>query len=638
MGSARQAYTDRLPSIIDNMGDGFLVVDRELVVRYANGAARELLKRTSCEVLGREIFELLSPSVIEGFRARLQDSLETGNASFFDSCITGEEHDDTFEFRVNPHSDCISILFFRSNRRKTAERALMESEERFRALVESSPMAILLVRKGRYIYSNRAGTRLLGFKSNDQLGNIEAIESVAPGFRDKVLEHIDRAMKGEEPESFEIKICRGSNESAWLMCSIVIVQMGQEPATLIVGQDVTGRRLAEIEKDRLQSQFQQRQRLESVGRLASGVAHDLNNLLSPILGYGEMLLDESIYADPRREPIEQIVSAGERARDLVNQLLAFSRKQVLEVREVDLNDLVRNFHKLLRRTVRENIDIVTDLQEGLPHVQGDIGQLEQVLMNLAVNAQDAISGGGRIVIRTSTKESSEPDGDDLVLLEVTDSGCGMDEKTIEHIFEPFFTTKEKGKGTGLGLATVFGIVSQHGGQISVTSQPGAGTSFHLAFPALGGERVFYREKVSLSVADGGSETILLMEDDPQVRMIAYRILTSRGYKVLQADNCEQALQRAAEVDRISLLCTDVVMPGMNGPELFGKLSEIHPEMKVLYMSGYTQDVIMECGLDGSAADFIQKPFTFKTLAAKVRECLDTSRNIKPAMPPLHRGS
>ncbi|MFP4350577.1 MAG: PocR ligand-binding domain-containing protein [Desulfococcaceae bacterium] len=395
---------------------------------------------------------------------------------------------------------------------------------------------------------------------------------------------------------------------------------------------ITERKRAEEERARLEERFHQSQKLESIGRLAGGVAHDLNNLLSPILGYSEMLLADAVGMDPRRDSLTAIVTAGQRARDLVRQLLAFGRKQTLKVEPVDLNILLKHFHRLLRRTIREDIVIHMDLARALPPIQGDAGQLEQVVMNLAVNAQDAMPDGGELTIETSAAVLDEAyaarhEGvtpGSYVMLAVSDTGCGMDAETREHIFEPFFTTKEKHKGTGLGLATIYGIVKQHAGHIWIYSEPGAGSTFKIYLPVAGREVSAKSEAARTQPAadPGGSETILVVEDNQQVRELTNTILEREGYRVLSAHSGESAL---VELNRhqgpVHLLLTDVVMPDMNGRELFDKISATHPHMKVLYMSGYTDNVIAHRGVLDADIGFIQKPFVVTGLAAKVREVL-----------------
>ncbi len=396
--------------------------------------------------------------------------------------------------------------------------------------------------------------------------------------------------------------------------------------------DITSRKQAEEEKKRLEEQFHQAQKLESVGRLAGGVAHDLNNLLAPILGYSELLLDEMSTRDANRRPLEEIANAGTRARSLVGQLLAFSRKQALQFQLIDLNQLLKDFESLLRRALREDIAIDWHPAGSLPKVQGDPGQLEQVVMNLAVNAQDAMPDGGRLIIETSRVELDEnyagkkrgvvPGA--YVMLAVSDTGTGMDADAMEHIFEPFFTTKEKDKGTGLGLATSYGIVKQHGGNIWAYSEPGMGTTFRVYLPIAGETSKEPRGPLALSQkSERGFETILIVEDDPQVKTLTATMLQRMGYTVLTAENGQEALAVLQDCeDGIHLLLTDVIMPNMNGRKVFEQAARLFPGIKALYMSGYTDDVIAHHGVIDPDVDFIQKPFTAKALAAKVREVLD----------------
>ena len=393
---------------------------------------------------------------------------------------------------------------------------------------------------------------------------------------------------------------------------------------LAVKRDVT-------EEIKVEEQLYQAQKMESIGRLAGGVAHDLNNLLSPILGYGEMLLEDTPPNNPRREPLEEVVSAGKRAQSLVRQLLAFSRRQSLQFQPIDVNDLLGDFKKLLRRTVREDIEIHMRLPPRIPQVKGDLGQLEQVVMNLAVNSQDAMPNGGRLTIETEQVELDEDYArkkrgvkpGPYVKVAISDTGFGMDADTLEHLFEPFFTTKESGKGTGLGMSTAYGIVKQHGGNIWAYSECGLGTTIKVYLP-IPAETL---EKVSDSAPKQpeirGSETILLVEDDRQVRNLASIVLERCGYTVLSAASGEEALSvLQSHTGEMHLLLTDVIMPDMNGKEVFEQISESWPDVRVLYMSGYTDDVIAHHGVIDAGVNFIEKPFNIKTLATKVQEVLN----------------
>ncbi len=395
--------------------------------------------------------------------------------------------------------------------------------------------------------------------------------------------------------------------------------------------EIVGRKRVEDEGKRLQSQLIQAQKMESIGLLAGGLAHDLNNLLTPILGYGQMLLGDFGRDDVRKGRVTEIVEASMRARDVVRQLLAFSRKQTLEIKLIDLNRVLTRFERLLRRTIREDIVIRTVLTPDLPLVQGDIGQLEQVIMNLAVNAQDAMVDGGLLTIETAVTELRETDTraregaspGTYVVLSVRDTGCGMDDGILSRIFEPFFTTKERGKGSGLGLATVHGIVKQHNGSICVHSEPNAGTTFQVCLPISEGAVRPSDSFPPVGLVDlHGSETILVVEDNQQVRDLVHSILTRRGYTVLVAESGKAALTLLDEHDGpVQLLLTDVVMPELNGRKLFERVRERCRDTKVLYMSGYTDDVIVHRGVLDSGVSFIQKPFLVEALAAKVREVL-----------------
>ncbi len=394
-------------------------------------------------------------------------------------------------------------------------------------------------------------------------------------------------------------------------------------------------RFVAVKKDisrelKLEEQFRQSQRLESVGRLAAGVAHDLNNLLAPILGYAEMLLEDLASQDDPRRKVEQIIRAAEGSRDLIRQLLAFGRKQILDVKTVDLRRVVRDMKKLLRRTIRENIGLEFHLSPAPCPVEADTGQLGQVLMNLTVNAQDAMPDGGALTIEVArayldeeycaSRPGSKPGR--YIMMSVSDTGTGMDAETREHIFEPFFTTKAE-MGTGLGLATVYGIVKQHGGNIWLYSEPGEGTAFKIYLPAVGeDETVEEGGRIELKESRG-VETVLVVEDNEMVRDLARRVLERQGYAVFAAAAGGEALQRLdAHQGPLHLLLTDVIMPDMDGMALSERVSKAHPEAKVLFMSGYTENVIAHHGVLKEGIHFIQKPFSVADLARKIRETLE----------------
>jgi two-component system, cell cycle sensor histidine kinase and response regulator CckA len=385
------------------------------------------------------------------------------------------------------------------------------------------------------------------------------------------------------------------------------------------------------DRKRLEQQLIQSQKMEAVGRLAGGVAHDFNNLLTAISGYNELVLSQLPPGDPRRGHAEEIRRAADRAAGLTQQLLAYSRRQVLEPKVLDLNAVVSSMEKMLRRLIGEDVELATMQQPGLWPVRADPGQLEQVVLNLAVNARDAMPRGGRLQIATgnvAVDAASALSGvalvpGDYAVLTVADNGLGMTPEVKARLFEPFFTTKEKGKGTGLGLSTVYGIVKQSGGYIWVDSEPGRGTAFRVYLPRCHAEPDRLEPPpASPESTTAGSETILLVEDEPEVRNLVEKLLAMQGYTVLVAASPSEALQLCEkERRRIDLLLTDVVMPDMSGRELARRLEPSRPEMRVLYMSGYTEDAIGRHGVLDPEIAFLQKPFSPDALARKVREGL-----------------
>ncbi|HNY26508.1 MAG TPA: PocR ligand-binding domain-containing protein, partial [Candidatus Sumerlaeota bacterium] len=394
---------------------------------------------------------------------------------------------------------------------------------------------------------------------------------------------------------------------------------------------ITERNHAEEEKEHLQAQLLQAQKMEAVGQLAGGVAHDFNNLLAVILGYGELIETGLPENSPWREEVLQIISAALRAKDLTRQLLAFSRKQVLEMKPVDLNLLVENMEKMMRRLLGETIELLVILAPNLGRVKADTTQLQQVMLNLCVNARDAMPGGGVLTIETQAvpfagEESVRPatlQACPYVLLSISDTGHGMDAETQRRIFDPFFTTKEVGKGTGLGLATAYGIVKQHGGEILVESVPGHGSVFKVFLPEAQVDREEVKGSSEEGTSEGQGEVILVVEDEQVVRELTCRMLTSLGYRVIEAPEPELCGEIARSSDRIDLLLTDVIMPGLNGRQVYEQIKGIRPDLKVIFMSGYTDDVIADQGILEEGVHLINKPFKAADLNKVVREVLRT---------------
>jgi len=448
----------------------------------------------------------------------------------------------------------------------------------------------------------------------------------------RLEEIILRRQRGEViPSRYEFKGLRKNRETIDLEASATQTIYRGESVSLVYLRDITDRKRAEEALRRTEEQLRQSQKMEAIGQLAGGVAHDFNNILRVIKGYSQLSLNEIKEGEPLRENIEEIRKATDRAADLTRQLLAFSRRQIMEMRVLDLNDLLVSLEKMLRRVIGEDIELVTILTEDLGRVKTDPGQIEQVIMNLAVNARDAMRDGGRLTIETANVDLDEAYARShvavipgrYVMISVSDTGVGMTTEVRDRVFEPFFTTKEKGKGTGLGLSTVYGIVKQSGGNIWVYSEPGKGTTLKIYLPRVDEPPEELKEKVVIGELPRGRETILMVEDEEDVRKLAVRILERQGYKVLEASEGLGAFLIVEEYgDPIHLLVTDVVMPKISGRELVGRMAEVRPEIKVLYMSGYTDNAITHHGILEKGMNYLQKPFTMEGLARKVREVLD----------------
>jgi PAS domain S-box-containing protein len=509
--------------------------------------------------------------------------------------------------------------------RKRVERALRLSEEKFEKAFRTTPDAVSIIRlrDGMIVEINEGFTRHTGYTGEDAIGRtaIELDLWANPGERYEYLRLLEN---DGEVANFEAKLRRKDGGINTCLMSARVIQMEGERFILAITRDITDR-------VRLEEQLRQAQKMEAVGRLAGGIAHDFNNLLTVIIGYCDVLLSRAKAGDRENKELREIRKAGESASALTRQLLAFGRKQVLDLRPTALNDLVSHMENLLRRTIGENVALVIGLSPDLWTVQADANQLQQVLMNLAINARDAMPGGGCLTIgtRNSWVEDDAParppdcPPGPYAVLSVADTGHGMDEAVVREIFEPFFTTKETGKGTGLGLATVDGIVRQSGGFIDVESWPGRGTVFKVHLPRVENPAQAEAAPAGEGGSDGGgNETILLVEDSDVVRSYTAEILRSSGYDVLEAASGEEAIRIAGEHPRpIDMLLSDVVMPGVTGGEVSARLSASRPEMKTLFVSGYPEDTIGKKRLLDGNAPFLGKPFTPGELLRKIREIL-----------------
>ncbi len=506
--------------------------------------------------------------------------------------------------------------------RKRSEEKVRESEARLRVLVEQLPAVLWTVDRGlRFTSALGAGFARLKIKPDELVGMslLDYFETADQTFL-PIAAH-RRAVAGE-PMTFHVEWKSGS-----YACHVEPLRDsdGQVSGAICMSLDITDRK-------QLEEQLRQAQKMEAVGRLAGGIAHDFNNLLMVIQGYSDLLVERLPDGDPLRRNAEQIQMASQRASSLTRQLLAFSRKQMLAPKILNVQSVVAEMEKILRRLIGEDVQLETSSAPDLGLIKADRSQIEQVILNLAVNARDAMPQGGRLTIETANVELdasySHPPAvlspGRYVMLAVTDNGCGMDAETQAHVFEPFFTTKEKGKGTGLGLATVYGVVKQSGGYVWVYSEPGRGTSFKIYLPRIEETAVPAGRdgKGEMQIPERGSETILLVEDEKGVRELAREYLASSGYTVIEAEDGHTALELAAmHVGPIHLLLTDVVMPGISGRELAERVSQIRPGIKIIYMSGYTDQAVVHHGILRNDAVLLQKPFTLMTLAGKLREML-----------------
>lgn len=517
--------------------------------------------------------------------------------------------------------------------RRRVEHELREAEAKYRTLVEQLPAITYIIAYRETpltIYISPQIESLLGFSQTEWLADPDLWrQQLHVEDQGRVLAEVKRVDEAGEPLNIEYRMWSRSGRVLWFRNKTVPVR--DETGRL---RYVHGIMFDITEQKRLEEQFLQSQKMEAVGRLAGGVAHDFNNMLVVITGYSELLLQRDLPDQERlRQYVGEIHKAGDRAAGLTRQLLAFSRKQMLQLEVLDLNEVVINMEKMLRRLIGEDVELIAKLTEPLGQVKADPGQLEQVLMNLAVNARDAMPNGGTLLIETApieldelyTRQYLEVTPGSYIMLAVSDTGIGMNKETLSHVFEPFFTTKEQGKGTGLGLATVYGIIKQSGGHIGVYSEPGVGTSFKVYLPQLKGRVESAKEPVQLETGPvAGSETILVVEDEAVVRQLVSEVLAEGGYSVLEAVNGSEAIQLCQNhAGPIHLLLTDMVMPGgLNGRDLAKRLQQMYPGLKVLYMSGYTDNAIASQGVLDTETYFLQKPFTALTLERKVREVLN----------------
>ncbi len=640
--------------------DCIVCADREGYITEFNPAAERTFGYAREEALGRPLTDLIPPALrkphIEGFRRYL----ETGVGPVLGRRVeltalhrSGRQF--PVELAVVP-THLGATTFFTAyirdlTEQRVAAKALEQSEARFKHLSDSGLLGIIVTDADGVIHDcNDAFLSLMGYSRADvQAGKVNWKEFTPPEWRATDAHAIQRVAERGVAEPWEKEYIRRDGTRMPVLVGVSqldaqrsiafvldltaqrLAEDARKRALLVAQAESVGRARAEHALERTAEQLRHSQKLEAIGLLAGGIAHDFNNLLSVVLGYAELGLESISQGDPLRDDIEQIRDAAGRARDLTRQLLAFGRRQVLEPRLLSLNDVLQHTARMLRRLIGEDIELALLCQDGLGPTLVDPSQIEQVILNLVVNARDAMPRGGKLTIETCDVEL---DGDyaaghlgvtpgHYVVLSVSDTGVGMDTSTRDRVFEPFFTTKPTGRGTGLGLSTAYGIVRQSGGTIWLYSEPGKGSVFKVYLPRADGSARPLMSSVPPPTTHRGTETVLLVEDDEQVRGLAAAVLRRHGYQVLQAPSggdaiviCEQHL------GPIALLLTDVVMPHMSGRELWERLQVLRPSMKVLFMSGYTDDAVVRHGVLESELAFVQKPLVPHSLLARVRQVLD----------------
>src|SRR5438552_4749431 len=630
--SGALAATELFHALVEHSSDAVALLDESGAITYVSQAATRLLGYGVPELTGTNAMGFLHPDDL-ALTQRLCRQLLDQPGTPFRTELRARHKDGSYHLveavAVNrlddPAVGAVVANWRDITERLRAEQALRNSEQSYRSLVDGVRDVIFALSPGGEVTSlNPAFEEMTGFPPAEWVGRpFEAF--VHPDDVPLALDLFGRVLQGEPRPTIQFRILtRAGTYRVAEFSATAQLRDGRLTGILGIGRDVT-------ERLGLEQQLRQAQKMEAVGRLAGGIAHDFNNILTAITGHADLLLEDLGHHDPRRADVDEIRRSAERAAGLTRHLLAFSRQQVLQPKVVDLNALVLDMDKLLRRLIGEDVELATVLDPTLGRVTADPGQLEQVIVNLAVNARDAMPQGGKLTLETRnidldssyTLEHSLVKPGPYVQLTVSDSGIGMDEETQAHAFEPFFTTKPRGQGTGLGLAMVYGTVKQSGGFIWVYSEPGHGATFKIYLPRVDAAVESTAPPAPVERPPRGSETVLLAEDEPAVRAIAQQALERQGYTVLAAPSGADALALAAQHGAtIHLLLTDVVMPGMSGRDLADRLTAQRPGIRVLYSTGYTDNAIVRHGMLEPGLAYLQKPFRPDALVRKVRDVLD----------------
>jgi len=614
--------------------------------QYWNKASERLYGYTQQEAIGRSLLDLIiPPEMRDAVTEEMRKMVETGQP-----VPSGElllMHKDGSRVPVLSHHTIVRVpgreqelfcLDIDITERKQAETTLRQSEEKFRTLVNTAPFGIQLTDlEGKIVYSNLAHHQIQGCEPNQLIGMYIWDLTANDCHREKTRDYYQHIIsKKPEPSIYFSRDRTRDGREIDVQINWDYIRNEKDEVTGIISiiEDITERNQADAERKKLQEQLNQAQKMEAVGRLAGGVAHDFNNMLGVILGYVELASEKIDSSQDLYSDLKEIQKAAQRSADLTRQLLTFARKQIIAPKMLNLNNIVNSMLKILRRLIGEDIDLLWLPASQLWPVKVDPTQIDQILANLCVNARDAIADVGKLTIETQMKTFVQADcvrnteciPGDYVMLSVTDSGCGMNKETLDNLFEPFFTTKEIGKGTGLGLAIIYGIVKQNKGFINVYSEPDQGTTFKIYLPRFHTSEEAQERTLREKPTPIGNETILLAEDEPAILRITNMMLERKGYLVLPAATPADAINIAdTYVGKIDLLMTDVVMPEMNGRDLAKKITALFPEIKLLFMSGYSANVITQQGVLDDGVAFMQKPFSMNELAEKIRVVLDNDQ-------------
>ncbi|HVD33107.1 MAG TPA: PAS domain S-box protein [Gemmatimonadales bacterium] len=639
--SALAASERRFRSLVQNSSDLVTVLAPDGTITYASDSAERIVGYSPADLVGTSLLQYVDPSHVEQVRGLLHTNGKSSVAGPIEFSLRRPSGSAVWLEAVG--SNLLSDATIRGivlnardvSERKRADLALRESEERYRDLFDNATdLVCMAAPDGSLLYVNKAWQQGTGY-GDDEIGRMQLLDIVHPESRGYYTEVVDRVLRGERLDHVELVFMPKAGPPITVEGNLSCTFKDGVPSTVRgIYRDVT-------ERKRVEEQLRRAERMQAAGKLAGGVAHEVNNMMTGVIGFSEFVLRSLEPDDPRKADVEEVIKAGTRAADVTRQLLAFTRQQVLRPQMVQINAVVSEMEKMLRRSLGEDKLLELRLSPEAGEIRADRGQLEQVLINLVLNARDAMTGHGRVSIETALAVWDEVyaqrhGGVDIplgryVMLAVSDNGCGMDDDVQERIFEPFFTTKPIGQGTGLGLSTVYGIVKQSGGYVWVYSEPGEGSVFKVYLPQARVASEPDEPAIEpVTAPAGGSETILVIEDESVVRKLACRGLRDHGYNVVEAPNGAQALRYIREHPQlVDLVISDVVMPEIGGREFGQRLATLDPDLPILYMSGYTGEDVVQRGLLDPGAPFQQKPFTPAGLALKVRQMLDQDSRRKP---------